>query len=110
MTDLLNPDALHHGLDQLDGWEGTGSDGIEKRYTFPDGPAAEGFLERVSALADRLNHHPEVQHDGSTVTLRLITHSAGGVTQKDLDLAAAIDTGEAHGDANLDNPAAGETS
>ena len=109
MTDQLNPDALHKGLNELDGWDGT-KDGISKTYRFADDDAARSFVSRVSDLADRVDHHPDVSIEGSVVELSLVTHSAGGVTQKDLDLATAIDTGEAHGDANRDNPAAGQTS
>jgi 4a-hydroxytetrahydrobiopterin dehydratase len=109
MTDQLNPDALFKGLNELHGWSGT-TDGIEKTYSFRDAGTARSFTDRVSVLADEMNHHPDVTTDGSTVRLFLVTHSAGGVTQKDLDLATRIDTGEAHGDANPDNPAAGRTS
>lgn len=108
MTDQLNPDALHEGLNQLDGWRGTKA-GIHKTYAFADADAAQSFVARVAALADEMNHHPDVTTEGSTVRLSLVTHSAGGVTQADLDLATRIDTGEAHGDANPDNPAAGRT-
>ena len=108
MSDLLNPDALHKGLNELNGWSGT-TDGITKTYAFADPDTARGFVERVSVLADEMDHHPDVTEDGSSVVLSLSTHSAGGVTQKDLDLATRIDTGEAHGDANPDNPAAGRT-
>jgi 4a-hydroxytetrahydrobiopterin dehydratase len=108
MTDQLNPDALHEGLNQLRGWSGTKA-GIAKTYEFADGDTARAFVARVSALADEMDHHPEVSTEGSRVALSLVTHSAGGVTQKDLDLATRIDTGEAHGDANPDNPAAGRT-
>ncbi len=108
MTDQLNPDALFKGLNELPGWTGT-KDGISKTYTLPDADAARAFVSRVSRLADDMNHHPDVDIDGSQVRLFLVTHSAGGVTQKDLDLAARIDTGEAHGDANPDNPAAGRS-
>ena len=106
MTDQLNPDALHEGLNQLSGWTGTKA-GIDKTYSFADDAAAQAFVRRVGALADEMDHHPDVTTEGSTVRLSLVTHSAGGVTQKDLDLATRIDTGEAHGDANPDNPAAG---
>ena len=108
MTDLLNPDALHKGLNELPGWAGT-TDGIAKRYTFADSDSARAFVDRVSRLSDEMNHHPDVAIDGSEVRLSLVTHSAGGVTQKDLDFATRIETGEAHGDANPDNPAAGRT-
>lgn len=109
MTDELNPDALHKGLNELPGWSGT-TDGITKRYRFDDDASAQQFVDHVSALADRADHHPDIATSGAVVDLTLVTHSAGGVTQKDLDLAAAIDTGEAHGDANRDNPAAGQAS
>ena len=108
MTDQLNPDALHEGLNQLDGWSGTKA-GIAKTYEFADADAAGSFVERVSSLADQMDHHPQVATEGSRVHLSLVTHSAGGVTQKDLDLATRIETGEAHGDANPHNPAAGRT-
>lgn len=106
MADQLNPDALFKGLNELPGWDGT-LEGITKTYRFPDEHAAQAFLDRVAVLSDEMNHHPDVTTEHSTVRLSLVTHSAGAVTQKDLDLAARIDTGEAHGDANPDNPAAG---
>ncbi len=108
MADLLNPDALHHALAQLNGWDGS-TTGLRKTYHLGDEAAASTFADRVARIADEMNHHPEVTTAGSDVRLTLVTHSAGGVTQQDLDLATAIDTGEAHGDANLDNPRAGET-
>ena len=106
MTDQLNPDALHKGLNELPGWSGTAA-GITKTYRFDDDAQARSFVDGVAALADRMDHHPDINTNGAVVDLTLVTHSAGGVTQKDLDLATAIDTGEAHGDANPDNPAAG---
>ncbi|MDP9405982.1 MAG: 4a-hydroxytetrahydrobiopterin dehydratase [Actinomycetota bacterium] len=108
MTDLLNPDALHHGLDQLPGWGGT-TEGLTKTYTFADFAEAMRFVNRVADLAERAGHHPDITVRWNTVRLDVVSHSAGGVTQADLDLAAAIDTGEAHGDANPDNPNAGQT-
>lgn len=101
MADLLNPDALHHNLDQLDGWSGTTS-GIRKTYALADERAAEAFIQRVARLADAMNHHPEVDHHGESVTLTLVTHSAGGVTQLDLDLAQRIE--EALGDPDAASP------
>ena len=106
MADLLNPDALFKGLNELDGWEGT-TDGISKTYRFGSSDDAAAFVQRVGVLADEMNHHPDVTQDGTQVRLDLVTHSAGGVTHNDLDLATRIETGEAHGDANPENPAAG---
>ena len=90
MADLLNADALHHELDRLEGWSGT-TDGLEKRYRFSDFNGSVAFVNRVAAVADELNHHPDITISWDTVTLRLVTHSAGGVTQNDVELARRLD-------------------
>jgi 4a-hydroxytetrahydrobiopterin dehydratase len=56
--------------------------------TFPDGIS---FVTRVADLAEEAEHHPDIDIRYSTVTLRLATHSEGGITQKDADLARRID-------------------
>ena len=90
MADVLNPDAIHQEVNRLDGWGGT-TDGLTKSYHFRDDRTAEQFLDRVARVADELDHHPEVTNRGKDVDLRLVTHSAGGVTQQDIELARAID-------------------
>lgn len=89
MADLLNADALHHGLDTLDGWTGT-IEGITKTYTFADFNESMRFVRWVADLAEESNHHPDIHVSYNTVTLELVTHSAGGVTQTDLDMAERI--------------------
>ncbi len=90
MTDVLNPDALHHELDRLDGWSGT-TQGISKTFSFSDFNGSVAFVNRVAKVADELNHHPDVHISWNKVTLDLVTHSAGGVTQNDIELARRID-------------------
>lgn len=90
MADVLNPDALHHGLDDLDGWTGT-VDGIAKTYSFGDFAESMRFVNQVAQLAETANHHPDIHVSYDTVVLQLVTHSAGGVTQADLDMAEEID-------------------
>ncbi|HVM00566.1 MAG TPA: 4a-hydroxytetrahydrobiopterin dehydratase [Egibacteraceae bacterium] len=90
MADLLNPDALHHGLDRLDGWTGT-VEGIARTFAFADFAEAMRFVNAVAEVAEEANHHPDIAVSWNTVRLHLVTHSAGGVTQNDLDLAARID-------------------
>jgi 4a-hydroxytetrahydrobiopterin dehydratase len=90
MADVLNPDALHHELDRLEGWSGT-TDGLEKRYRFADFNGSIAFVNRVAAVAEELDHHPDITVNWNTVTLRLVTHSAGGVTQNDVELARRLD-------------------
>lgn len=90
MADVLNPDALHHALDTLPGWTGT-IGGIEKTYTFADFAESMRFVDWVADLAEESNHHPDIHVHWNTVRLELVTHSAGGVTQQDLDLAEKLD-------------------
>ena len=56
-----------------------------------DFAAALGYVNAVGELAEAADHHPDIDIRWNSVTLRLSTHSAGGLTRKDLDLAAAID-------------------
>lgn len=89
MADVLNPDALHHGLATLDGWTGT-VDGITRTFTFADFAESMRFVTWVADLAEDANHHPDIHVSWNTVRLDLVTHSAGGVTQNDLDLAEKL--------------------
>lgn len=90
MTDLLAPDTLSHGLDQLEGWDGN-LGGIEKTWTLGDFNESVRFVARVADVVDKVNHHPDVAISWNKVTLKLVTHSAGGVTQADLDTAALLE-------------------
>ena len=66
-------------------------DVLEKTRTLASFPEAIAFVGRVAELAERADHHPDIDIRWRTVTLRLTTHSAGGLTDKDLALAEAID-------------------
>lgn len=90
MTDRLNPDAIHHALDRLDGWSGT-EEKLSKTYRFADFAQTMRFTNRVADLAERIGHHPDIAISWNEVRLDLSTHSAGGVTQKDVDLAAKLE-------------------
>lgn len=88
--DTLTPDQIRSALADLDGWEPT--DGaIRRELRFDSFRDAIAFITRVAELAEDADHHPEITNVYDRVTLELSTHSAGGVTQKDLDLARAID-------------------
>lgn len=65
---------------------------IERKFRFRDFVQAWGFLSRVALLAEAQGHHPELNNTYNRVKITLTTHDAGGVTDKDLKLAAAIDT------------------
>ncbi|HMD46219.1 MAG TPA: 4a-hydroxytetrahydrobiopterin dehydratase [Acidimicrobiales bacterium] len=64
---------------------------LEKVVTRGDFAEALAFVNEVGELAEAADHHPDIDIRWNTVTLRLSTHSAGGLTGKDLDLAASID-------------------
>jgi 4a-hydroxytetrahydrobiopterin dehydratase len=64
---------------------------LVKVHTAADFPRALAYVNAVGALAEQEDHHPVVELSGSQVTLRLWTHSAGGLTDRDLDLAGRID-------------------
>ena len=75
-----------------DGWT-TSADGkaIEKRFTFADFSQAFAFLTRVAMHAEKVDHHPEFTSVWNRVDFRLTSHDAGGVTERDVALAKAID-------------------
>lgn len=77
---------------QLSGWSAvSGRDAIAKTYKFADFNAAFGFMARVALLAEKMDHHPEWSNVYNRVEVVLTTHDAGGVTQKDIDLARFMD-------------------
>ncbi|MEL7342036.1 MAG: 4a-hydroxytetrahydrobiopterin dehydratase [Bacteroidota bacterium] len=77
-------------LSQLDGWSFQ-NDGIEKTFQFGNFVEAWGFMSQVAILAEKADHHPEWSNVYNRVNIRLSTHDAGGLTDKDFDLAEAIE-------------------
>ncbi|UFH47744.1 4a-hydroxytetrahydrobiopterin dehydratase [Flavobacterium galactosidilyticum] len=64
---------------------------LEKKFKFLDFSEALGFIVRVGLLAEKNNHHPELFNVYNRVIIRLTTHDADGVTDKDIDLAQDIE-------------------
>jgi len=64
---------------------------IARAFTFRNFREAMGFVVQVALLAERADHHPDIDIRYKQVTLRLSTHSAGGLTEKDFALAQQID-------------------
>jgi len=71
-------------------WEITNRS-IQKEFVFKNFIEAFGFMSRVAILAEKQNHHPEWSNVYNKVNITLTTHDAGGVTEKDLKLASAIE-------------------
>ncbi len=87
---LLDTDTITQALEELPGWQLEG-DAIRREFTFDGFLEAVAFITRLAPLAEDANHHPEITNVYATVTIVLTTHDEGGVTDKDLDLARAID-------------------
>jgi 4a-hydroxytetrahydrobiopterin dehydratase len=68
-----------------------GRDAISKKFVFADFNEAFGFMARVALAAEKLDHHPEWSNVYKTVEVTLSTHDAGGVTERDVALAEAMD-------------------
>ena len=79
-------------MDIPDGWT-LSADGkaIGKSFRFKDFSQAFAFLTRVAMHAEKVDHHPEFTNVWNCVDFRLTTHDTGGVTERDLELAKAID-------------------
>ena len=90
MRELLTEDDTMQRLQTLNGWTLT-AEGIRKQYVLKDFKTAVNLVNRVADLAEEANHHPDILINYKRVTLTLITHDSGGITEKDFELAARID-------------------
>lgn len=90
MQSRLTEDEIARRLLALPGWERDG-DAIRRAYPFPDFKAAMAFANAVADKAEARDHHPDLLVQWGRVTLTLSTHSAGGLTALDFDLATEID-------------------
>lgn len=86
----MAPNEIEARLRRLDGWTLDGN-ALAKDYKFQDFDQAMEFVNRLAAEADELNHHPDWSNSYNKVSLKLTSHSAGGVTDKDFKLAAAAE-------------------
>jgi len=85
-------DELRSALKRLPDWRLVeGREAITRKYQFVDFDAAFAFMTRVALLAAKMDHHPEWFNVYNKLEVTLTTHDAGGVTQKDIDLAMAMD-------------------
>jgi 4a-hydroxytetrahydrobiopterin dehydratase len=89
MASRLSDDEISEALRGLDGWRREG-DRIAREFEFADFVAAVGFMAQVAVLAEKADHHPQLTNVYNKVSIELWSHDAGGVTQRDVDLAKAI--------------------
>ena len=86
----LTTAAVKSGLEKLPGWS-VSEESIVKQYTFPSFLEAMKFVNRVADVAEQEDHHPDILINYRRVTFTLSTHSEGGLTKKDLELAKKIE-------------------
>lgn len=89
-ADRLSDIAIQRALGRLPGWSRRG-DALVKTYQFPAFLDGIAFVGRVAQAAEAADHHPDLDIRYTRVVCTLSTHSAGGITQLDLDLAGTID-------------------
>jgi len=88
---LLSDAEIEQRLAVIDGWERGEDATIVRQWTFADFAAAIAFVDRVAALAEAANHHPDILvHGWNKVRLTLSTHSQGGLTEADFLLAGGL--------------------
>ncbi len=86
----LTKDKIAAAVRELPGWSVKGGK-LHREYKFPDFAHAMGFMMTAAPAIERLDHHPEWANVYNRVTVDLTTHDAGGITQKDCDLAALLE-------------------
>ncbi|WP_207922833.1 4a-hydroxytetrahydrobiopterin dehydratase [Micromonospora sp. KC606] len=90
MADLLTAEAVREELGGLTDWSGDPT-AISRTVQLGSFPDAIAVVDRVAVVAERLDHHPDIDIRWRTLTFRCATHSAGGVTHRDVELARQID-------------------
>lgn len=92
MPDQLTSSEIEHQLANLDGWSLVeGRSAISKSFVFANFVEAFGFMTQAALVAEKMDHHPEWSNVYKTVDVVLTTHSAGGITELDIKLAAKMD-------------------
>ncbi|MGA7318529.1 MAG: 4a-hydroxytetrahydrobiopterin dehydratase [Silvibacterium sp.] len=87
---ILSRDDVREKLKLLPNWREE-QDEIIRQVAFPDFVAAMDFVNAVASKAEAAGHHPDIEIRYNKVRLALVSHDAGGLTQRDFDLAAAIE-------------------
>lgn len=89
MSTVLSDAELQQALPQLPGWRKSGK-AIERLFQFPGFVQAMEFVNQIAEAAEAVNHHPDILISYNKVTLTLVSHDSGGVTQRDIKMAGRI--------------------
>jgi 4a-hydroxytetrahydrobiopterin dehydratase len=87
----LSPEEVQESLRSLPRWKLEGKE-IVRSYEFPDFAGAMGFVNRVAEKAEKADHHPDIDIRYNKVRLALVSHDKGGLTKRDMAMAATIDS------------------
>lgn len=104
MARILTEDEITRQLSDLAGWRREGQS-LVAAYTSPDFPAAVHLVDEVALVAEQMQHHPDIDIRWTTTTWVLSTHSEGGLTQLDIELAHRIAELAAQGRATAEEQA-----
>jgi 4a-hydroxytetrahydrobiopterin dehydratase len=87
---LLSKEAVHERIEKIAGWSQPGNS-LHKKYTFKSFLSGIQFVNKIAEAAENAGHHPDIGINYNVVSITLSTHSEGGVTEKDFNLAEKID-------------------
>jgi len=89
MNTVLSDAEIRQVLRQLSGWKQDGK-AIRREFQFENFVKAMEFVNQVAEAAEAVNHHPDILISYNHVTLTLVSHDSGGVTQRDIKMAGRI--------------------
>jgi len=86
---VLTDSEIQKALGSLSGWQRNGL-AIQRVFRFADFKEAMKFVNKIADAAEQANHHPDIDIRYNTVTMALVSHDSGGVTQRDVRMAGII--------------------
>jgi 4a-hydroxytetrahydrobiopterin dehydratase len=89
MSTPLTDSEIKAALEKLPGWNASGK-AIERNFEFKNFKDAMAFANRVAMIAEEANHHPDIEISYNKLKLTLVSHDSGGVTNRDVKMAARI--------------------
>ena len=91
ISSKLSPSEVNKNFKELKRWKLTRNYRLTKKYTFKDFKSALAFVNKVGEIADRENHHPDIELGWGKVQLMIYTHALAGLSMNDFILASKID-------------------
>ena len=89
MSAVLSDTEVQQALQKLPGWKKNGNV-IERNFQFTNFVQAMDFVNQIAEAAEAVNHHPDIHISYNKVTMALFSHDAGGITQRDIQMAGKI--------------------